>query len=134
MYIKNSKLYTNINRKQTDQYSCLHIDSEHPKSLKDSIPYSQALQIKRISTTSKDVEHSCKELKQSNDFLNKVNNSELLGKHIKTVEKLDRNKLVKGNKKSICTRIPLAITNNQLLKNIIKIIPRNWKQIKLVNP
>lgn len=132
--IKNSKFYTKINRKQTDQYSCLHIDSEQPKLLKDSIPYSQALRIKRISPTSKHVEHSCKELKQNNDFLNKVNNSEPLGKHIKTVEKLDRNKLVKGKKKSICTHIPLAITNNQLLKNIIKIIPRNWKQIQLTNP
>ena len=89
--MKNSKFYTKLNRKQTDQYSCFHIYSEHSKSLKDSIPYSQALRIKRISPTSKDVEHSCKELKQSNDFLNKVNKSEPLGKHIKTVEKLDRN-------------------------------------------
>ena len=56
MYIKNKKLYTKIYRKQTDRQSFLHIDSEHPKSFKDSIPYIQAIRIKRICTTSQDLE------------------------------------------------------------------------------
>ena len=64
MYIKNKKLYTKIYRKQTDRQSFLHIDSEHPKSFKDSIPYIQAIRIKRICTTSQDFEYHCKELKQ----------------------------------------------------------------------
>ena len=52
VYIMNKKLYTKIYRKQTDRQSFLHIDSEHAKSLKDSIPYIKALRIKRISATS----------------------------------------------------------------------------------
>ena len=86
MHIKNNKLYTKIYRKQTDQQSFLHIDSEHLKSLTDSIPYSQALRIKQICTTSKDFEHHFKELKQQ--FPEQGYNSELLDKHIKTSEKL----------------------------------------------
>ena len=38
----------------------LHIDSEHSKSLKDSILYNQALRIKRICAISKHFEHDCK--------------------------------------------------------------------------
>ena len=75
--------------------------------------------MKRICTTSKDFNYHCKKLKQR--FLEQGYDSELLGKHINTVEKLDRNKLIKGDKKALCTRIPLAITYNRLLKSIIKI-------------
>ena len=42
----NNMLQTTIYRKQTDQQNYLHARSEHPKLLKDSIPYSQALRIK----------------------------------------------------------------------------------------
>ena len=56
-YIKNSKLYTKIYRKQTDCQTFLNINSEHAKSLKISIPYSQALRIKRICSKTTDFEH-----------------------------------------------------------------------------
>ena len=88
MYIKNKKLYTKIYRKQTDRQSFLHIDSEHPKSLKVSISYIQGIRIKRICTTSQDFEYHCKELKQR--FLEQRYDSGLLDKHIKTVQKLVR--------------------------------------------
>ena len=93
------------------------------KSLKDSISYSQALTIKRIYTTSRDFEHNCKELKQW--FFEQSYKSELLDKHIKTVEKLDRN----GNKKDtpITTRIPLAIAYNRFLPNISKIAQKKYE-------
>ena len=47
--------------------------------------------------------------------------------HIKTVEKLDTNKLIKGNKKDtpINIRIQLAIAYNRFLPNISKIIQTN---------
>ena len=50
-------------------------------------------------------------------------------KHIKTVEKLDRNELINGKKRHANkykhTRIPLSITYNQLLAIISKIIEKN---------
>ena len=45
------KIQTTIFRKPTDQQTNLHAESNHPKSLKDSIPYSQALSIKTICST-----------------------------------------------------------------------------------
>ena len=96
--IKNSKLYTKIYRKQTNRQSSLHIDPEYRKSLKHSISCSQTLRIKGNRKASKDFEHYFKEVKQQ--LHEQGYNSELLGKHIKTVGKLDRNELIKGNKKT----------------------------------
>ena len=131
MYIKNNKLYTKIYRKQTNQYSFLHIDSEHPKSLKVSISYIQGIRIKRICTTSQDFEYHCKELKQR--FLEHRYNSELMNKHIKTVQKLDRNELIKGSKRGtpISTHIHLAVTYNRFLPNTSKIIRKKWNVISV---
>ena len=65
--VKNNKLYTNTYRKKHDRQNFLHINSEHTKSLKNSIPYSQPLRIKQICTKLKDFEHH-----SNNDFLNRV--------------------------------------------------------------
>ena len=45
VYIKNNKLYTKIYRTKTDRQTFFNINSEHPESLKTSIPYSQALKV-----------------------------------------------------------------------------------------
>ena len=58
--------------------------------------HSQVLPIKRIGATSKDFEHHCKELKER--FLEQGYNSKPLDKHVKIVEKLDKNELIKRNK------------------------------------
>ena len=57
IYIKDKKLHTQIFKKETDRQIFLNINSEQPKSLKISIPYSQALRIKRICSTKKDFDH-----------------------------------------------------------------------------
>ena len=64
IYIKSNKLHTKIFRKKTDRQTFLNINSEHPKSLKNNIPYSQALRIKRICSTKKDFDHHSRELKE----------------------------------------------------------------------
>ena len=64
IYIKNNKLYTKIFRNKADRQTFLKINSQHPKSLKNSIPYSQALRIKRICSTKKDFDHHLRELRE----------------------------------------------------------------------
>ena len=48
IYIKECKLYTRLYIETTDRYMYLYYFSEHPMSLKRSIPYSQFLTLKRI--------------------------------------------------------------------------------------
>ena len=63
--IKNSKLCTKIYRKKTDRQTFLNINSEHPKSLQNSIPYSQARRIKRICSKTTDFGYHLEELKET---------------------------------------------------------------------
>ena len=48
IYIEQSKLYTRLYTKPTDRHMYLNYFSEHPMSLKKSIPYSQFLKLKKI--------------------------------------------------------------------------------------
>ena len=48
IYIRGCKLYTRLHTKTTDRQMYLNYPSEHPMSLKRSIPYSQFLRLKRI--------------------------------------------------------------------------------------
>ena len=52
IHISGDKLYTRFNTKNTDRYMYLNFHSEHPMSLKRSIPYSQFLRLKRIHSKS----------------------------------------------------------------------------------
>ena len=47
IYLHNGKLRTKICRKENYQQHYLHIKSEHRKSLKNSLPYSQPITVKR---------------------------------------------------------------------------------------
>ena len=44
----NNKLQTSLYKKPTDYQSYLHANSDHPRSLKERIAYSQTLRVKRI--------------------------------------------------------------------------------------
>ena len=65
VYIKNNKLYAKIYRKKkTVCQTFLNINSEYPKYLKTSIPYNQALRIKRTCSKKTDFEYHMLELKE----------------------------------------------------------------------
>ena len=88
VYIKSNKLYTKIYRKEADRQNVLHINSEHP------ILYSQVLRVRRTCSTTENFKLYCSELKQKS--IKKGYKSDLLDKHISTVEKLGRNEMLKG--------------------------------------
>ena len=71
----------------------LHINSKHPASLKNSIPYNQVFRVRRLCSTIENFKLYCSELKHK--FIEKGYKSEPLGKHISKVEKLDRNYVFK---------------------------------------
>ena len=52
----NNKLKATLYKKPTDRQSYLHGNSEHPRSLKESIPYSQALRLKRTCSANSEFE------------------------------------------------------------------------------
>ena len=126
--MKNNKLYTKIYRKETDRQNFLHINSENPISLKSSILYSQVLRVKRTCSTIENFKLFCSELKQK--FIEKGYKSDLLDKHILTVEKFDKNEMLKEKvrEKPKQTCILLILTYNRFCPNISKVTRKYWNQ------
>ena len=92
IYIKNNKLRTKVFRKKADRQTFLKINSEHPKSLKNSVPYSQALRIKRICSTKKDFYHHSRKL--TDRFLKQGYDQKLVDEQLEKVDKLVRDDLL----------------------------------------
>ena len=117
IYIKNIKLHTKIFRKKTDCQTFLNINSDHPKSLKNNISYSQALRIKRISSTKKDFDHHLRKLRER--FLKQGYDQKLVDVQLEKVHKL-----VRGQQDP--KRIPLILTYNRFLPNFTAVARKNW--------
>ena len=94
-----------ICRKQTDRQSYLDVRSEHPKLLKDSIPYSQALGIKRICSSQEEfVGHTAKMI---NQFQMRGYNRSLIEQQIDKYNLHEREQLLKEKKERNCHKYPL---------------------------
>ena len=112
-------------RKETDRQHYLHIKSEHPKSLKDSLPYSQPIRIKRISSSQVDLNNNLKEMK--NNFLKQGYHPSLINEHLERISLLNRiDFIMEKDIRQKSDRIPFVITYNRFLPNITKTNRKNW--------
>ena len=112
IYIKNTKLDTKTFRKKTDRQTFLNINSEHPKSLKNSISYSQTIQRKKLSSTKKNFDHHSRELKER--FLRQGYDRKFIDEQLEKVGKLVRDNVLqeKDQEQQDSKRIPLILTSN----------------------
>ena len=78
-------------RKKTDRQTVLSINPEHPKSLKNSTPYSQTLQVKIICSTKNDLEHHSRKLKR---ILSQLYDQKLVDEQLEKVDQLVRDNLL----------------------------------------
>ena len=122
---QNGILCTTIYRKPNDRHNFLHYDSAHPKSLKDSIPFSGALRIKRIcSETSKVIRHF-KDLKGA--FIKRSYQPGLLDYHFERAMRVDRKAPLQIKEKPATQEnLPLVVTFNKTLLNIKNVIDKLW--------
>ena len=108
----NDKLQTTLYKKPTDRESYLHANSEHLRSLKGSIPYSQALHVKRICSKNSEFEVHINITKDQ--FVKRGYEKTLIENQTKKVAKLDRSVLlVELNKSKNASCLPLAVTFNR---------------------
>ena len=97
----NNMLQTTIYRKQTDRQNYLDARSEHPKLLKDSIPYNQALRIKRICSSQQEfLSHTAKMI---NQFRKRGYDKSLIEQQINKANLQERKQLLKEKKKETAT-------------------------------
>ena len=88
---ENNNIQTALYCKPTDQQAFLDAKSEHQRSLKNNIPYSQALRLKTICSTSTEFDKNCAIIKQK--FLDRQYKEEVLYEQIKKVDRIERKEL-----------------------------------------
>ena len=88
---ESNNIQTTLYCKATDQQAFLHAKSEHPRSLKNSIPYCQTLRLKTICSTSTEFDKNCAIIKQK--FLDRQYKEEVLDAQIKKVDRIERKEL-----------------------------------------
>ena len=123
------KIQTTIFDKPTDQQTYLHAQSNHPKSLKDSIPYSQGLHIKTVCSTTSEFNKNCDIITKR--FKERGYPENLVNEQVDKVKNMKRKQLLLTNKRTIQNRIPVSITCNRYLPNISKIITKNWNILQI---
>ena len=115
----NNKLQRLLYKKPTDRQSYLHAIPENPRSLKESITYSQALYVKRICSSNSEFEAHIFTIKDQ--FVKygyvKTLTEEKVARPDRSVLLVERNK----SKKTSC--LPLSVTFNRALPNLLKIDP-----------
>ena len=103
-----NKLPAPFFRKSSDRQNFLTVKPEHPYSLKTSIPYSQALQIRQICLTFHDYHsHSGKHIEQ---FIDKRYKKDAFIQQIQKVDQLDRKQLLHQQKRDDKQCISLPVT------------------------
>ena len=122
-------LQTTLYTKPTDTHNYLHFKSSHPRHLKESLPYSQALRLRRIcSENNKFIKHSDK-LKEQ--FTARGYSQTLVENQIKKAIAIPREAILKLAKKEKINRISFVTTFNNTLPPLAQIIQNRWDILKL---
>ena len=100
--------------------------TQHPKSLKSNISYSQILGIKGICSTKIDFDRHSSELKDR--FIKLGYDQKLVDEQLKKVDKLVRDDLLqeKDRKQQDSKSITLILTYNRFLPNLTAVVCKNW--------
>ena len=61
---ENNNIQATLYHKPTDEHAFLHVKSEYPRSLENSIPFSQASRQKTIYSTTTEYNKNCAIIKQ----------------------------------------------------------------------
>ena len=120
-----TKLYT----KPTDRSAYLHQKSYHPKSLKDNIPFGQALRVKRICTEVEDLDQALSELKDK--FLQRGYKEYAVSEQIEKVKSIERKEILTKKKTKKSSKIHFPVTYNTNLPTIKKAIDKNWNILSI---
>ena len=79
---------TSVHYKPTDSHSYLLYSSSHPSHVKDSIPYSQFLRLRRLCSEDSDFNSKCDEM--SNFFSERGYPDSILSKALNRVQNVNR--------------------------------------------
>ena len=123
------KLATKVFTKPTDRQAYLHKRSAHPNHLKKSIPFSQALRLRRICTDGNEFDEASKNLKSR--LILRGYSEEEVTTQINQAKARNRDELLQNNPKEPSSRIPCVLTYSPHLPNIKAAIDKHWNILKI---
>ena len=124
------RIKTSLYQKPTDRHNFLHHKSYHPSSTKNSLPYSQALRMKRICTSNKDYETATTALRDQ--FKARGYNEDLVNEGISKATAKDRLELLHPPpKEEKPMPLTLVTTFNKALPSLKNIIDKNWNILQI---
>ena len=124
-------IYKDAYSKPTDRQAYLHKKSAHPSHLKKSIPYGQALRLKRICSDTAEFKKASIQL--TTKLIGRGYNKDEVKEQIDRAAQKNREELLQYKEKTPMTRIPCVITYNHQLPNIKEAINKHWDILK-INP
>ena len=107
VYLDGGKIETDLYVKPTDTHQYLLPSSCHPRHCKESIPYSQALRLKRICSKDETYQTRMREMKQH--FLQRGYNEQILESQFQKVAGLTRDETLHHHEREKETR-PVLVT------------------------
>ena len=126
--VNDSGLATTVHYKPTDSHSYLLHSSSHPSHVKNSIPYSQFLRLRRLCSDNSDLISKSDEMCKF--FAERSYPSSIVTSALERVRNIDRETALKPTEPKTEERTPLTLTyhpNNLQVKNIIL---RNFKLLQ----
>ena len=111
LYIKDNGLSTSVHYKPTDSHNYLLHSSSHPKHVKNAIPFSQFLRLRRLFSDDTDSKNKKRGYPDS---------AVTTGKH--RAQEIDRETALKTSQNKETDRIPFTLTyhpQNLAIKNVI---------------
>ena len=126
----NGRLETKIFKKPTDRSNYLHNTSYHSNSLKNNIPYGQALRLKKICTNEADYHKSLTDLEQA--FLKRGYQKNHLSNQFQKASSKERSDLLSYKDKPEQERNLLFITTyNKSLPRIRYALNKHWNLLQI---
>ena len=119
----NGRLETDLHVKVTDKHQYLLRSSRHPSHTKQSIPFSTALQLRRIYSTDEFFNTHSSAL--TTHLIKRGYKHHLVKDTIEKVGRIPRSTALKASIKKESHRIPFVITFNPTLLNIPQVISSN---------
>ena len=126
----NHSIKSSLYQKPTDRHNFLHHKSYHPSSTKKSLPYSQALRIRRICSSVEDEKLALEKLKDQ--FKARGYKETLINEAVQRAETRDREELLQPrSKKEKKAPLTLVTTFNKTLPNLKNILANNWDVLSI---
>ena len=108
--IKDGMLQTDLYTKPTDAHNYLHYRSAHPSHVKNNIPYSQFLRLRRLCSQEEDFVARCTDM--TNHLKCRGYPSNIISKALEQVHKISRSQSLQYQQKTQTQRVPFVVTHN----------------------